>query len=543
MITQFFSVSKKLVILGLLFTFIPFSFLSCSDPDDETPSNSTVDSCYTPSIDSTPSSELISSDWLFLLYFDGDSNLNDSVWENLHETELALKQLNDRAAKGEAVPSVTCVVLWDGIDKYKDEKSKETYNCITRLNPHGTLLELGASDGRDSETDKSWFISPNTKDFTKAEKDWLPKEPSMNDTAMLTNFLKWAKKHYTAKNIVLSLSDHGSGTDYETTEGGAWNDIPSRSLCSDEDSRITNDNRLLTTTDIKQALSQSGLQPNVIWMDCCLQASCEVAYQLKGVADYLVSSASISVSNDYQAVIGYLEKQHNYKDLPAYIVSSYRYAYYNTENSPRTPAKDEVVSSARGVMTQVGIDLNSEKQQSLYDAFETLADSLLTHDANNLSTIYNNHLYQHPTNQADCKGQVYNGTFVYLTDIGYFCYQLYCDDSVSEESKNAAIKLQEALGSVVNSAWVGRKKQGEPALYRTNVFWTEITNAKPEEIVEFGPDAKDEDNQTWTFGPTVAIKAMGDTEEKGVQLNTKYAEVTGFSAKWGELIKIWNSAN
>ncbi len=523
MLTKIFYVFKKLVISVFLFTFVPFSFLSCSDPDD--------------------SSSNQGSDWLFLLYFDGDSNLNDSVWENIHESELALKQLNDRAAKGEAVPSVTCVVLWDGVDKNKDAESQEKYKDITRIHPLGALLELGASDGRDSTKDKSWFVSPNTKDFTKAEKDWLPEEPSMNDTAMLTKFLSWAKEHYTAKNIVLTLSDHGSGTDYETYEGGAWNDISSRSLCSDDDSRISEPNRLLTTTDIKQAISQSGLRPHVIWMDCCLQASCEVAYQLKGVADYLVSSASISVSNDYQNVIGYLEKQHNYEDLPAYIVSSYRYAYYNTNNSPRTPTKDEVISSARRVMTQVGIDLDSTKQENLYKTFEKLADSLLTNDRDNLSYIYDNYLYQDSTDEAKCKGWVYNGSLAYLADIGYFCYQLCCDASISAASNNAAIDLQQALSPVIQSAWIGRKTKDGEALYRENVFWTESDEKQPLEKVEFGESATDPNKKTWVFGPTVAIKAMGDEDNEGGKINTDYAEVTGFSSKWGDLLKIWNSAN
>ena len=513
-------VLRRLILACLLGAFISLFLSSCSDSDSG----------------DVPATAVKSSDWLLVLYLDGDSDLNDIGWANLVEAELALAELKTRAAGGEAVPSISVVVLWDGLNKDKDEASRKKFATTTRLHPDGAIFELGPSDGYRA-SDKNWYLSSNTIELTSTAADWLPKEPNMNDASTLANFLTWVKKRYAAKNVVLGISNHGSGTDYETTSGGA-----NRSICSDEDT--TKGSGMLTTTDIKQALNSSGFRPHVIWMDSCLQASCEIAYELRGYADSLVSSASISLANNYNLIIDNISKTNTYADFVLYVVSSYRWENFKIAN-PRTDTLAwENCASAYKAMSQVGIDLNVAKQEALHSAVENLASSLLTNERDRLKAIYDSYLFQDANNESNCKGWVYSGSFAFLADLGYFCYQLYNDGSlanvgVSDATITKAVELDEALAAVIRSSWVGKRKTGEneKSLYRWNVLWT---NNLPE-AVEFGDGATDPNKKNWVFGPTIAIKAYGTDDKAGSRIDTDYNAVTGYSSKWGELLKAWHS--
>ncbi len=106
---------------------------------------------------------------------------------------------------------------------------------------------------------------------------------------------------------------------------------------------------------------------------------------------------------------------------------------------------------------------------------------------------------------------------------------------VSTASIDAAVNLDEALGSVIRSAWVGKRasSENEKALYRVNVLWT----TDVPEAVEFGEDSTDPNKKNWMFGPTIAIKGFAP------RIDTEYNTVIGYSKEWGELLKIWHSSN
>ncbi|MBP5447291.1 MAG: hypothetical protein J6X95_04225, partial [Treponema sp.] len=79
------------------------------------------------------------SDWLFLFYFDADDDvLNDDMYKNIREIEYALSQMRkpDGSPSGN-YPSVTALVLWDGISEALKKEQKF-------IHPDGALYELGA---------------------------------------------------------------------------------------------------------------------------------------------------------------------------------------------------------------------------------------------------------------------------------------------------------------------------------------------------------------------------------------------------------------
>ncbi len=264
------------------------------------------------------------SDWLFLLYFDADDDvLNDDIYKNMREIEYALSQMRkaDGSPSGNC-PSVTALVLWDGISETKKKDQKY-------IHPDGALFELGADYNLDynsyggenkyhsyggenkyqlgvvslkgkSDLGDKFIVGANTIDWTaqaRAE-GYLDVEPNMADCKTLERFLKWAKSRYDATNVVLCLGDHGSGPYKETYTDTT---LVSKSLCSDK----TNDDgkRLLSSKNIKDALAAAGYvgsqKPKILWNDVCLQSSAEILWNYRGCADYLLASPNLDVSQEF----------------------------------------------------------------------------------------------------------------------------------------------------------------------------------------------------------------------------------------------------
>ncbi len=238
------------------------------------------------------------SDYLILSYFDADNNLNDDLFRDLANEQYALSAIEGTAG----APSVKILALWDG---ESEEECASDGN--TRVHPNGALYELGAMDKDqlyrlNSGAETGFVLSSNTKDLTSSA-SWLKEEPDMSDVSTLKAFLSWANKYYSANKVVLMLSDHGAGTEYEVYSGGIggyYNDYSSRSLCVDE---TNGSEKTLSAADVKNAIADSGIAVNVIWQDCCLQGNAETAYILRGNADYLVTSMNLSYGNDHYSAI------------------------------------------------------------------------------------------------------------------------------------------------------------------------------------------------------------------------------------------------
>ena len=286
-------------IIAAVAAFCALAFFSCSNSAD--------------------SPQVKSSDWLFLFYFDADdSSINDDLYKNIRDIECAFaKTRNADGSPKAGYPSVTALVLWDGISEEK--KGDQKY-----IHPDGALYEIGADYSlayvpqSGNEFDAGYVtlgdgfsVGPNTKDLTAQAAGWLPKEPTMSDPATFTNFLKWAKARYSASNVVVCLQDHGAGTHKETytdsnassKDGVSSSALISASLCSDASD---DKGRLLTCKNITDALAAAGYtgadKPKILWNDLCLQATAEILWNYKGCADYYCASANVSCMPDYYGV-------------------------------------------------------------------------------------------------------------------------------------------------------------------------------------------------------------------------------------------------
>lgn len=103
----------------------------------------------------------------------------------------------------------------------------------------------------------------------------LEELPNQNhgDPSTLRDFLRWGMEKYPARHYAVVVGDHGKGF-----LGTGFDDVHRDTL------------RL---PELREALSQSGLKPDVLVLDACLMGQLEVASELQDRAGYLVASEEI----------------------------------------------------------------------------------------------------------------------------------------------------------------------------------------------------------------------------------------------------------
>jgi hypothetical protein len=137
-------------------------------------------------------------------------------------------------------------------------------------------------------------------------------EVNTGDPQTLIDFIAWGRQVAPADATYLALADHGNALD-----GIAW----------DYTSDPTGHERL-TMPELRQALATAtggGARPiDVLHFDACLMGVLETAYQMRGMARYLVVSENLAWSSfgyeDYRSLVG---PSTSARDLATGIVGSY----------------------------------------------------------------------------------------------------------------------------------------------------------------------------------------------------------------------------
>ena len=512
---------------------------------------STLFSCF----NSSGPIETKTSDWLFLFYFDADSNLNDSLYGNLRHAEAALAYArNEDGSPAQGYPSMDILVLWDGI-------SEELKGEAKYMHPDAAVFELGADYGLKAQLENNqfelgeeWKLSPNTKDLTQAARGWLAREPDMGDVKTLEGFLTWAKAYYGAKNVVINLNDHGAGTHKETYDDST---ATSKSLCSDEtNAAITKKSRLLTCKNVKDALAAAGYtgadKPKILWNDLCLQSTAEIVYNWAGCAEYFSASPNLSVSNYYVYLLGYLKNSYSALDFGKCVVSS----YYNVWKDQTQPHYDSKIhrSSGASMFTWSLISLDQSKADALKTAVENFADALLyikERDASAFNSVYTNYVKQNKDDLSDCKGLAYCGTYAFQNDLGWLAkdVEAWAETNSYAQLKKAASELKDLLrhgnDKLIVYAW-GSKRATEDS----DSAWTKITEKEMyltgQKDFLTGMDVAVE-NTDDIYGLTIVASGKYYADKSGqiVPIPAEAAPIknyydwTGFSQKWGQVINAW----
>lgn len=494
------------------------------------------------------------SDWLFLCYFDADdSYINDDLYKNIRDIECAFaKTRNADGSPKAGYPSVTALVLWDGISEEK--KGNQKY-----IHPDGALYEIGADysltyvpqSGNEFDAgyvtlSDGFSVGPNTKDLTAQASDWLPKEPAMSDPATLTNFLKWAKARYSASNVVVCLQDHGAGTHKETyTDSNA--SMISASLCSDASDDT---DRLLTCKNITDALSAAGYtgaaKPKILWNDLCLQATAEILWNYKGCADYYCASANVSCMPDYYGVFTNIKSGMTALDVGKVIVSAYMHRYYAWPIEQPADAESAINSRSSGcsVYTSSFMSLDPQKALALKDGVDKLSDELLKIKENKPDLFYSiflNYMAQDVSSLENCKGLAYCGTFAWLNDLGWLCVGI-ANDTDLAAAKESALSLFELLKNgddkLIIYSWGGRRvlNNGPDGYSWGDISSKQLYLTGNKDFISQKTVTTVE--ETCAYGLSIVGSKWTNASEQNNPI-FHYVDWTGFSESWGKVIKAW----
>ena len=287
--------------------------------------------------------------WNFLVYLDGDNNLESQAIIDVNEME----QIGSNQ-------DVNIIVLVDRIPGYDTSNENWTTTRLYYIT-------------RDSNT--STISSTLLTDL--GERD-------MSDPNTLRDFVIYCQDNFPAEKTCLTLWNHGGGVyprsyskdkrssvSYQSSiKGGA------RGLCWD-DTTGTSAWDCLTTDEVAIALSQAraqtGKKIDVINMDVCLTQMIEVAYEWRNEANFLVGSEeTVPVDgNDYKTVLQHLTgtPSMSAQDFAKILVDDYQ-SYYDGDDDT----------------TYSYVDLGTPFT-TLMNSFESFAQAL--YNTNDLASVYN----------------------------------------------------------------------------------------------------------------------------------------------------------
>lgn len=264
--------------------------------------------------------------WTFMVYLDGDNNLEEFAVADLNEMEAAGSDAN-----------INIVVQLDRIPRY-DSSNGDWTTCkrfyVTR-DPGGY---------------NSTIVSTELADLG---------ECNMGDPNTLIDFVNWVKANYPAQHYALVLWDHGGGWKILQAR------LPKGVIFDDTDSDY------ITTPELRSAMqsiySSYGTKIDIVGFDACLMGMAEIDYELAPYAQYRVGSEQTEPVEgwDYVASLGWLVSNPTAtpQALASRIVSDYG-AFYG-------PGQ-----------TQSAVDLNTIKTPTLASDLNTLATNLMSNMPN-----------------------------------------------------------------------------------------------------------------------------------------------------------------
>lgn len=431
----------------------------------------------------TPTITQKSSDWLVVMYMDGDNNLNDPIFMDMNEVENGLYQIrNSNGSSVSGFDSVNVVALWDGASSFENpdgstgtpqigkagtyiyELGRDYDNSTTYTTSSGCVL---SSDTKNLSYTAPWLVGTNQTVSTSLPRN-AHGELNMGDKQTLINFLNWVNARYTAtKGVILQFSDHGGGprsVRYVKTADGRTIKVGDtsgrRALCWDEYSSSA----FLKTKDVSDALQAAGYGPSnkaeMILMDVCLGSSLEDAYQFRDYAKYLAASPNNipGMGLDYVNLMKSFTLNTTIEAVGQKIVEDYKTQYgqndslwnsyaqamgYNSYSSiPDTAKQNMEWLGDLGFTTFTITDLT--KIADVKTKIDSLCEVLLSNtgktiyvDANGYfsptetsnTPYYVNYLGQHhanivnffssPTDYSFDDYIYYKGSYTWLYDIGY----------------------------------------------------------------------------------------------------------------------------
>lgn len=336
--------------------------------------------------------------WTVMVHLAADNNLYSFGLEDMNEMEAGINP-----------DDVNVLVLFDG--------TKQGDSAVYEVK-------------RDPNGKNTTFVS-----VAKTDVPFIPasKEIDSGDVKVVREFGEWAIKNYPAENYMVSFWDHGSGifrkgvqnTFFDTTKGFGWDDNGSHMNTSD-----------LST--LFPAFAKAAGQPiDVIGFDACLMAHAEIAYQVKGSANYLVASEELEPGAgwDYAGWLKNVTKASTPAQMGTALVQSYGASYASGgSQNPGGRSQDITLSCVDiNALTSKVVPAMNNMSSALTAALGT-EKATITAVRGSTQTFYN----------KDC------------ADLGHFATQLMASNA-SAGLKQAAQGLKQAVSAAVVSEVHGGK--------------------------------------------------------------------------------------
>ncbi len=234
--------------------------------------------------------------WTYMVYMGADNNLSDAGAADINEMEKVGSNAN-----------VAIVVQAEFSSKYSTGLPTDTRRIYVQNDNNTNSVNLtGTSLGN----------------------------VDMGKPATLAAFITWAKTNYPAQHYALVIWDHGAG--WKTREIAS----PQRGAVQDETS-----GSFMSLPDLAKAVSDSGVHLDIVNFDACLMAMYEVAYEFRGLTDYMVFSEETEpgAGDPYDTILGALTQTPTMssRTLASTIVDKYNAFYVpNTRESTTKSAVD-----------------------------------------------------------------------------------------------------------------------------------------------------------------------------------------------------------
>lgn len=264
------------------------------------------------------------TEFLFIMYLDGDNNLNNPIYLDMNEVEYGLAALNE----SNFTDQVKVIALWDGY-------AGDTENPATSLwgTPSTHIYELGM-DSRVPDNSMAFLgLSSNTFDWSYTA-DWLSEgEVDMSSKQTLQNYLEWIKAHFSGTKTILQFSNHGGGPRSLLPNDDRYG---RRAMCWDDTTGL---DTFLKTKDVSDVLAavdlKNGNKIDLIIEDVCLGSTIEEAYQYKDYAKYFIASPNTvpGFGLDYDVLLKSMKQYATIPTIGEGIVKQYKqsFALSNTE--------------------------------------------------------------------------------------------------------------------------------------------------------------------------------------------------------------------
>jgi len=295
-----------------------------------------------------PLSSLLAAEWTFMVYLDGDNNLEENAIKDINEMETIGSDAN-----------MNIVVIFDRISGYDN------------------------SNGNWTDTRRGLIIADSDENNISSSLTSVG-EKNMGDPGTLAEFVNWAVANYPANHYALVLWNHGDGwrdtlkkyleslkssSQISKTKGEIEEQISQikdeilkeqilKQVCYDNTSGDG-----LYTQELRLALESVSTNMDIIVFDACLMQMMEVAYEICSHGTVMVGSEQ-SVPLDgfpYDLILGDL------KTTPSLSPQAFSSAMVQCYGE-----------SYQGGYTLAGVDLS--KMGDLASALSDFADAMIKAD-------------------------------------------------------------------------------------------------------------------------------------------------------------------